>query len=142
MKLLLTGLKKHGIGRRALNEEDFLRICHKDDIEVFLSSKRFPFYFTVPADDLRVIVLPKRLTGARMLFVMFHELAHHWIHGGDDPCIAFLGGRDKKCEAEADAVALIALMPTPDSPIEAPGDPRFVQRMKEDRQRLSFFYGV
>lgn len=142
MKHLLTGLERHGFGRRAMTEIDFYKICDRDDIEIFWSDKRFPFYFTVPDDDLRVIVLPKRLNGVRLLFVMFHELAHHWLHGGDDPCLAFLGGRDSKCEAEADAIALLALMPRPDSILDLPGDPKFAQRLIEDRNRLTFFYNV
>jgi Zn-dependent peptidase ImmA (M78 family) len=143
MKLLLDGLKKHGIGRRAMGEEDFWKICTEDDIEVFWSRRRFPMYFTVPADDLRAIILPKRLNGSRLLFVMFHELAHHWLHGGDEPCVAFLGGSDVKCEAEADAIALIALMPGPELHVEITGDDRrFMQKLWHDRQRLSFLYGV
>lgn len=130
------------MGRRAMTEDDFWRVCHENDIEVFWSAKGFPFYFTVPADDLRVIALPARLSGLRLLFVQFHELAHFWRHGGDEPCIAFLGDSDRKCEAEADAIATIALMPTVDFVIEEFSDPRFIAKLREDRYQLHRLYGM
>ena len=136
MRHMATGLQRYGIGSRTFNENDFWRICADEDVEVFWSKKRFPMYFTVPADDLRVIVLPDRLIGIRLLFVMFHELAHHWLHGGDEPCIAFLGGSDRKCEAEADAIALLALMPHADSVIDDL-DYRTVRRLGAMRQELA-----
>lgn len=111
MQHLLRGLERHGIGHRAMTEDDFWNICHDEGIEVVLSRRRYAFYFTVPETDVKAIVLPERRTGPRLLFSMFHELAHHFLHGGDEPCIAFQGLSDSKCEAEADAVALIALMP-------------------------------
>lgn len=90
-----------------MTESDFWRICDAEDIEVVWSRKKYTFYLS----DIRGIVLPDRLFGPRLLFAMFHELGHHFFHGGDDPCIAFQGLSDSKAEAEADAVALLALMP-------------------------------
>lgn len=143
MQHLLRGLKKHGIGSRALTETDFLRICEDIDAEIVLSDRRYPFYFNVPADDLRIIVLPKRLTGLQYLFAAFHELGHCLNDVGSEPCIAFLGGHNTRREREADAVALVALFPSPRiEDTQHPIKCRFAQKLWADRQRLFFLYGV
>lgn len=136
----MRGLERHGIGSRALTEIDFERICLREGVDVFWSSKRYPFYFTVPEDDVKIIVLPKRLTGFKLLFAQYHELAHHFLHGGDDPCIAFLGQSDKKCEAEADAIALVSIFPTVRQPPLLYS--RFERKLWDDRLALYFNYGI
>lgn len=143
MKSLLNCLEKYGIGNRPFTVDDFERICIAEDIEIFWSNKKYAFYFQDPAQDIRAIVLPKRLTGLKLLFTMLHELAHHMLHGGDEPSLAFLGKGDSKYEAEADAFALIALMPTTDPRhLECFEDSRFARALLADRERLSFCYGI
>lgn len=126
-----------------MTEDDFWRICADEDIEVCWSRRKYAFYFTVPDDDLRIIVLPERFTGVRLLFAMFHELAHHLLHGGDQPSMALMGRSDPKWEFEADAVALIALMP--DIEVRDPPpfeESRYTQKLWRDRHRLKFLYLV
>jgi len=144
MKYLLTGLRKYGVGRRALREEDFWQICADADIEVVWSRKKYPFFFTVPEDDIRCIVLPERFSGPRLLLAMFHELAHFWKDGGDEPCIAFQGLIDHKCEAEADAIALVALFPDPKAMMTELdfADSPCYRKLWKERQRLYFLYGI
>lgn len=121
-----------------MTEDDAYRTCEKERVEIFWSKERFPFYFTVPDDDLRIIVMPQRLSGIELRFAFYHELSHHFLHGGDEPCVAFYGGRDKKCEAEADAVALIALFPTlNDSPLFCN---EFTQELWAARLRLQQYF--
>lgn len=138
MRHLLHGLERHGIGRRALTEIDFEKICTREGVEVFWSDRRYALYYVV--EDVKIIILPKRLTGPKLLFAQFHELAHHLLHGGSDPCVAFLGQADKKAEAEANAVALISLFPR----IEQPPlmDSRFTRKLWDDRVRIYFLYGI
>lgn len=123
MRHLIQTLERFGIGHRPLTIDDYWHFTAIDDIETVWSVKRYAFYFSIPAYDIKGIVLPEHLQGTELLYVMFHELAHHWLHGGDDPSIAFYGNGDKKAEAEADAVALLALIPriTPEAYAEFQG---------------------
>lgn len=141
MKHVLRGLERHGIGTRALCEDDFYRICAREDIEVVISPRRFAYYLTAPSYDLRMIVLPQALSGLHLLFAQFHELAHHLLHGGDDPCIAFLGESDKKCEAEADAVAVLSIFPSIAQP-PAFFESALAAKLWDDRLRLYQNYGI
>ncbi|MET0752587.1 MAG: ImmA/IrrE family metallo-endopeptidase, partial [Pyrinomonadaceae bacterium] len=68
------------------------------------------FYMSVLGEP--TIVLNKRLKGLKRIFAMFHELSHHFLHGGKDAANAFYFGLvESKAEVEADALALIALIP-------------------------------
>jgi Zn-dependent peptidase ImmA (M78 family) len=142
MQHLLRGLERHGIGSRALTEDDFWRFCSDEDIEIFWSKKQFAFYFTVPRKDIRTIALPSRERGLRLLFSMYHELAHHWLHGGDEPYTAFRGLSDCKDEAEADMVALVAIFPLTELPNGCPEDGRFARRLWNERLRLYSLYRI
>jgi hypothetical protein len=144
MQYLLSSLTKHGIGSRALTDTDFFQICESEGTEVYFSDRRYAFFFTIPDEgDLKVIVLPKRLKGLRFLFAAFHELAHCLLHAGHDPSIAFLKGRDRRHECEADAVALIALFPSPlPEDAQFPIEGRFAKKLWKERQRLCLRYGI
>lgn len=142
MQHLLRGLERHGVGHRAFIEDDFWRICSEEHIDVHWSRKRFSFYFTVPDEDLRVIVLPDRYSGPRLLFAMCHELAHHFLHGGDAPCVAFQGLSDTRYEAEADAVALTWMIPQQVLSVPDDTESHFVRKLWSDRRRLFFLYGI
>jgi hypothetical protein len=62
MKNLLNRLEFHGIGTRALNENDFYKICEAEGIEVLHSPEKFSFYFTML--DHHFIVLPNVAAGS------------------------------------------------------------------------------
>ncbi len=145
MKHLLRCLERYGIGSRAWTEDDFWNACSLTDTEVVWSKSRFPFCFTVPDEDIRCIVLPRSFTGPQLLFAMAHEFAHIALHGGDDPCIAFQGYSDAKYEAEANAAALIALIPkqvllsaADHSRCRSP----YLRKLWHDRERLYIIYGI
>lgn len=143
MQNILNGLDRYGFGHRAFTEDDFNAICVAEDIEIFWSRKKYAFYFTDPDKDIRAIVLPDRETGLKRLFAMYHELAHHLLHGGDEPCVAFMGLSDSKYESEADAFALVALMPKAQlAEIEIFEDSRFARKLWRERQKILFYYGI
>ena len=77
---------------------------------------------------------------------MFHELSHHFLHGGRDKTQAyFLGLLETKNEFEADALAVIALIPLSalksfDFLEENPN--RYAKKIYKDRQKVYFLYGV
>lgn len=141
MKLLIQGLERHGIGSRAQSEADFHRICEREGITLIYSSEKFSFYFSLLGRHF--IVLPKRKHGLRLLFTMFHELGHYFAHVGEGPSAAFEGLTHSKDEIEADAIALVALMPIADLQTNAFFDnSRYGTHLYNERIRLFFIYGI
>ncbi len=144
MQYLLTGLERHGIGTRANTEEDFWRIVESEKIQVIYSEEKFPFSFTMLGE--KFIVLPRRRKGLKLLFSMFHELAHLLLMNGRPVSVAFQGlehcDNDKE-EAEADAIALVALIPKHlIREIAGMDDSRYGNRLWRERCRLFFIYGI
>lgn len=141
MHQILRRVQAYGIGTRAQTEEDFHRICETEGIEVIWSREKFSFYFTML--DHHFIVLPKRRRGLKLLFAMFHELGHYFAHAGSDPQVAFLSDAHTRDEAEADAVALVALMPKHEIMSNAFFDgSRYGGHLYNERVRLHFLFGI
>lgn len=125
-----------------MTEADFFEICEIEGIEIIWSADKFAFYFTMLGEHF--IVLPKRKRGLRLLFAMFHELGHYFAHSGDEPETAFLGDPHSRNELEADAVALIALVPYSeiDNAAKELGETRYGDRLWRERKRIAFLYGI
>lgn len=145
MNLLLEKLRPLGFNDRPLTETDFHRICEAEHIEIVWSDTKFSFYFS--AFGLSCITLPKRLRGLRLLFAMYHELAHHFLHAGKQPSVLWLKmpHENGKEETEADALACIALIPKRDLGKFGILDeyPRgFAKKIYNDRLRIYFLFGV
>lgn len=144
MKYLLTRLERHGIGSRALTEDDFWQIAESESIAVIFSDEKFAFSFTMLGR--KFIVLPRRRQGLKMLFSMFHELGHMLLMNGKAPSFAFQGLRhcdNDKEEAEADAIALVALIPKDRlSEMAAMDGTRYGDRLWRERCRLYFLYDI
>lgn len=144
MKLILDKLKKYGFNRRELSESDFYAVCEKEKITVLEMEVSCSFYMNVGGKAF--IVLKKNLRGLKRTFTMFHELAHHFLHGGRGVNQAFYFGLlDNKQEFEADRIALIALIPLSclnsfDFLEDHPN--RYAKKLYRERQRLYFLYGV
>lgn len=137
-------MKKYGFNRRELTEKDFYEICEREGIIVLEMDVPTSFYFR--AEGLSFIVIKKRQTGLRRLFSMFHELAHHFLHGGQTAESAFFFGLlETKAEIEADALATVALVPhsslanfdfLENHPV------RFAKQLFRNRQKLEFLYRI
>ena len=141
MKNLLKNLEPHGIGIRPLTEEDFWSICEKENIEVIWSPEKFSFYFSVLGR--KFITLPKRKRGLRLLYAMFHELGHALASPGLEVDAAFLSAAHTKDEAEADAIALVAMIPKHKIKEMAFLDnSRFGGKLWNERLRLWFIYDI
>jgi Zn-dependent peptidase ImmA (M78 family) len=140
MKHVLNRLERYGIGSRILTDEDFYRICEEEGIEVIQSAEKFSFYFTMLGEHF--IVLPKRRRGLRLLHAMFHELGHYFMHVGNAPEVAWLDGHSRD-EAEADAIALIAMMPrTKLKELAWLDGSRYGSHLWNERLRLFFLYDI
>lgn len=144
MNLSLTKFNKYGFNEKPQTEADFYRICEIEKIIILEKDVTTSFYMNVSGKSF--IVLKKRLKGLRRLFAMFHELAHHFLHGSRHAASAFYFGLlESKAEFEADALATIALVPRPmlrtfDFLDEHPN--RYAKKLFRDRQKLYFLYGV
>lgn len=114
MRPFLTKATELGVGwnERELSESDLDDLCRRYDVGLAeLPLRTDGFYYRVMGRDM--IVVNSLLRPRRRLFVAFHELAHCLFHvPASGPSAAFfhVGRRDRR-EAEADAFALIALMP-------------------------------
>lgn len=146
MKTLLQGLERYGIGLRTNGEEEFYWICEENDIEIIHNTGKFAFHFQMLGQ--KFIVLPRRRKGLKWLFTAWHELAHVLAdHARHDTFAAFHGLQTQfhdKNEAEADAIALVALIPK-DKVIEAAdewGQTRYGNKLWQERCRLMFLYGI
>ncbi len=146
MKELLQRLERYGVGVRALNEDDFYRLCSEMGIEVIHSKEKFAFTFTMTGRTF--IVLPTRVKGWNWLFRAFHEWAHvaaghaqHSVHA------AFYGLETQfhaKNEVEADIIALTAMIPLHriNEMAAEMGETRAGDKIWRDRCRLAFLYGI
>lgn len=97
---------------RPLTEGDFYRICRRFKITVTEMPLRISgFYYRLLGRDF--IAIDSRLAGPQKLFVMFHELGHFLFHAPESGATAnFHGlGHKTRCESEADAFALAAIIP-------------------------------
>lgn len=101
-----------GWNERPLNEADFYLLCRRYKITVQeLPLRVSGFYYSVMRRHF--IAIDSKLPPRKKLFVMFHELAHYLMHAPNHNETASyhgIGGQTRK-EREADAFALIALIP-------------------------------
>lgn len=114
MQLALEKIRKLDIGwnERALNENDFYRLCRRFRITVTeMPLATGGFFYRVKGRDF--IAMDSRLSGTRRLSVMFHELAHFLLHVPESGATAnFHGvGRRTRKEQEADTFAACAILP-------------------------------
>lgn len=111
---LLTKFSRFGWNQRPLTEDDFHRLCRRERIKVVELPLRTPgFYLAYKGKSW--IAVDARLRGVRRLHVLFHELAHHFLHA---PATAvavnyFQVREPPKVRFEAEAFAHIALIPEP-----------------------------
>lgn len=101
-----------GWNDRPLDERDFYSICKRFRIGVTeMPLVSGGFYYRVLGKDY--IAVNSRLSGAKKLIVLFHELGHFLLHTPESGATAnFHGvGRRTRQEIEADAFALCAIIP-------------------------------
>ena len=115
MILLSSRFRAHGWNKRAFTEEDVLRICRREKIELveYALSGTPGSYMRV--GGRAIITVDSRLRGLRRLYVLLHELGHHFLHVPPDVTVAYFFRLrpDTKQEFEAEAFAAVALLPEP-----------------------------
>lgn len=129
---------------RSLTENDFYTICEAEGITLIEHDKPFSWWMTV--ENKPFIVLNKRLRGIKRLYVMWHELGHHFLHFGSEPNQVYFSEMTKsKAELEADILAILAVCPmkalqTNDFVEEYPN--KFATKLFKERQKILFLYRI
>ncbi len=114
MRFFLDKISKLRIGwnERPLTEADFYRLCKQFNVRVTETPLATGgFYYRLMGRDF--IAIDSKLSGARKLAVLFHELAHFLFHVPESgPTANFYNvGRRTRKEIEADIFSLCALIP-------------------------------
>ncbi|MEO6656424.1 MAG: ImmA/IrrE family metallo-endopeptidase [Pyrinomonadaceae bacterium] len=130
-----------------LTEADFYRLCKRFKIGVTeMPLTTGGFYYRVMGNDF--IAVDSKLTAAKKLLVLFHELGHFLFHTPESGATAsFHGvGRRTRQECEADIFALCALIPRSwiesRHPQELIDDDGLSPEMVEARQKVFLNYGI
>ena len=145
MHLLLKKINWQGFNKRVLSDTDLQLICDRANFKIHLIEFRAkqPGWLASNRTQ-RFLFLSTRFVGWRRLEIAFHELGHAYAHGvnrrirqrnyhagglplihGDEPTpeepSGWLRPHDAKDEFEADAVAMISLIPKRDAEALAEG---------------------
>lgn len=117
MKFFLAKLMKGipGLNTRTLTEEDFFRICRRHRIKVVEYPLESSPGFYMVCKGRSMIAVDSRLRGVRRMYVLWHELAHYFLHVPPHTTGArwFRLRPGTKEEFEAEVLAAIALIPEP-----------------------------
>jgi len=114
MIFLADIFSKFGWNSRVLTLDDFFRICRRERIKVVELPLLVPGFYMI-CKGKSFIAINSNLRGVRKLHVIFHELAHHFLHAPASGATAnFFHVREPpKVKFEADAFAIVAMIPEP-----------------------------
>jgi Zn-dependent peptidase ImmA (M78 family) len=148
MFFLVRKFKKIRLNRHVFTEADTLRLCAEYGLEIKetdLDQEAFYLKFQGKA----TLYVDRNLRGIRWLHVVLHELAHHLLHAANKQNAAyfFLDVQDSKQHHEAEAFALMAMLPEPFLRRLLAGDllnelDDYPKELIEKRLRLLDLYGV
>lgn len=114
MHFIVQKFKKLKLNRRVFTQDDVYRICEELTVQIEEAEiEQEGFYLKVQGNA--TIYVNNNLRGLRWLYVALHELAHHLLHASNYQNAAFfcLARQDSKQHHEADAFALLAMLPEP-----------------------------
>jgi Zn-dependent peptidase ImmA (M78 family) len=148
MFFLARKFKKIRLNRHVFSESDARRICEESDVEIKeIEMEQEGFYLKVQGKA--TIYINQDLRSIRWLYVVLHELAHHLLHASNyqNAAYFFLAAQDSKQHHEAEAFALLAMLPEPLLRRLLAGDllnelDDFPRQLIEKRLRLLDLYGV
>jgi len=109
-----TKVQKIKLNRRVFSETDVSRICEELNVRIEEADiEQQGFYLKI--QDEATIYINRNLRGLRWLYVALHELAHHLLHASpyQNAASFCLDQQDSKQHHEADAFALMAMLPEP-----------------------------
>lgn len=149
MIFLIERFNELGWGVRALGERDFARVCGREKLEVVEYPISGAHGLYIRCCGRSVIAVDSRLRGVGRLIVLWHEVAHHFLHVPPHVTAAhfFRLRPNTKQEFEAEVFSSVALLPEPKlrrmlaaAPEE--WEPGFTQEMVEFRLKVLELYGV
>ena len=114
MFFLTRKFKKLRLNRHVFSESDARRICEESGVEIKeIDIEQDGFYLKVQGKA--TIYVNRNTVGLRWLYVILHELAHHLLHASNYQNAAFFFHKlqDSKQHHEAEAFALLAMLPEP-----------------------------
>jgi Zn-dependent peptidase ImmA (M78 family) len=103
---IIKKLKPYGWNNKEFTEEDFWHFVKLERVAVWTAEMGEAGRYFIYRDH-PIIGLHPSVVGITLLWVMYHELAHHWLHV---PC-AFGYSSDSKEDLQADAIATPMLIP-------------------------------
>jgi Zn-dependent peptidase ImmA (M78 family) len=116
MFFLVRKFRKIRLNRHVFTEADVRRLCAENGVEIIeeeLDQEGFYLKMLGRAE----IHVNSELRGLRWMYVVLHELGHHLMHAVrlENAAFFFLneGQQDSKQHHEAEAFALLALLPEP-----------------------------
>lgn len=116
MRNLIPKLKKAFpfLHKRSATEDDFFAFCKRKNIGVIFDRDISTGVYVI-YNGKSFIFLNDKLRCAMLLYVMFHELAHHLFHFSSNTSFGaefFALDSKKRNHFEAEAVAALLLLPT------------------------------
>lgn len=104
-----------GWNQRPLTEADCYRICRREKIKIIEYPLESSPGFYMVCKGRPMITIDSRLRGLRRQYVLWHELAHHFLHVPHHATAAhwFRLRPGTKAELEAEAFAVVAMIPEP-----------------------------
>jgi len=148
MFFLTRKFKKIQLNRHVFSDSDARRLCEDSDVEIIEAEiDQEGFYLKIQGKA--TIYVNNNLRGLRWLYVVIHELAHHLLHASNFQNAAFFCHKqqDSKQHHEAEAFALLAMLPEPFLRRLLAGDllnelEDYPRELVEKRLRLLDLYGV
>lgn len=148
MFFLARKFKKIRLNRHVFSVSDAYRLCQESEVEIKeVEIEQEGFYLKVQGHA--TIYVNNDLRGLRWLYVVLHELAHHLLHASNFQNAAFfcLDRQDSKQHHEADAFALLAILPEPFLRHLLAGDllnewEDYPKELVDKRLRLLDLYGI
>jgi Zn-dependent peptidase ImmA (M78 family) len=148
MRSLIRKFRHIKLNRHVFSIDDAIRLCEESGLEI----KEQPldqegFYLKIHGKA--TLHINSNLRSLRWLYVVMHELGHHLLHASNYQNAAFFchEQQDSKQHHEAEAFALMAILPEPFLRRLLTGDllnelEDYPRELIEKRLRLLDLYGV
>jgi Zn-dependent peptidase ImmA (M78 family) len=111
---LVRKFRKIRLNRHVFTVDDARKLCRENEVNIQeCDIEQDGFYIKVRGQA--TIYVKRGMHPIKWLYVVLHELAHHLLHASNYQNAAFfcLDGQDSKQHHEAEAFALMAILPAP-----------------------------
>jgi Zn-dependent peptidase ImmA (M78 family) len=112
MRFLIRKFSRLRLNRHVFSVADVWMLCDEYEVDIKEGDyEQEAFYMKIHGKA--TIYVRRDVRGIRWLYVVLHELAHHILHATryDNAAFFFLDRQDSKQHHEAEAFALMAMLP-------------------------------